>query len=211
MPKARGLALLALPCALLAVAALPSAASAATCDDYPNQASAQRAADTRDGDGDGRYCETLPCPCAGDSGSAPGAPVTRGRISRVIDGDTVEVGSQTVRLIGIDTPEVYFGTECGGPQASAYAERFEGRRVRLRSDPTQDRYDRYGRRLAYVDMRDGSGSMNAAMIRAGWAKVYVYDGVPFQRTSSFRRVQRTARAADRGVWGLCGGDFHRPR
>lgn len=40
-------------------------ASAATCDDYPNQAAAQQAADTRDADGDGIYCEALPCPCAG--------------------------------------------------------------------------------------------------------------------------------------------------
>jgi hypothetical protein len=31
-------------------------ASAPTCDDYDNQAEAQRAADTRDADGDGIYC-----------------------------------------------------------------------------------------------------------------------------------------------------------
>lgn len=35
----------------------------ATCADYDNQAQAQRAKDTRDADGDGIYCETLPCPC----------------------------------------------------------------------------------------------------------------------------------------------------
>jgi hypothetical protein len=34
----------------------PTAHAAATCDDYANQAEAQRAADTRDGDGDGIYC-----------------------------------------------------------------------------------------------------------------------------------------------------------
>lgn len=38
-------------------------AAAATCDDYANQAEAQRAKDTRDADGDGIYCESLPCPC----------------------------------------------------------------------------------------------------------------------------------------------------
>ena len=37
--------------------------AAATCADYSNQADAQRAADTRDADGDGVYCESLPCPC----------------------------------------------------------------------------------------------------------------------------------------------------
>ena len=83
--------------------------------------------------------------------------------------------------------------------------------MRLRTDPTQDTYDRYGRLLAYVDLRDGSGSMNAAVIRKGWAKVYVYDNVPFQRVRPFRRAQRSARSADRGVWGLCNGSFHRAR
>lgn len=51
----------------------PDARASATCADYPNQAAAQRAADTRDADGDGIYCESLPCPCLrpGTSGSAP--------------------------------------------------------------------------------------------------------------------------------------------
>ena len=40
------------------------AEAAPTCADHPDQASAQRAADTRDADGDGVYCESNPCPCA---------------------------------------------------------------------------------------------------------------------------------------------------
>jgi hypothetical protein len=73
----RGIALAAL--AVLAALVVPPAAAAATCADYPNQAAAQRAADTRDADGDGIYCEDLPCPCstvpggdhAGSGGSKP--------------------------------------------------------------------------------------------------------------------------------------------
>jgi hypothetical protein len=45
---------------------LPAPAWAATCADYPNQAAAQAAGDTRDADGDGIYCESLPCPCSTD-------------------------------------------------------------------------------------------------------------------------------------------------
>ena len=60
---------------LIAFALVPSSASAATCADYATQADAQQAADTRDGDGDGRFCESLPCPCASGSGStAPSSP-----------------------------------------------------------------------------------------------------------------------------------------
>jgi len=46
----------------------PVARAAATCADYATQAEAQRAADTRDADGDGIYCESLPCPCSGSTG-----------------------------------------------------------------------------------------------------------------------------------------------
>lgn len=54
----------------------PIARATATCADYPNQAAAQRAADTLDADGDGIYCEGLPCPCStetsgGDGGEEP--------------------------------------------------------------------------------------------------------------------------------------------
>lgn len=54
---------------------VPSAAHAAVCADYTTQAEAQRAADTRDADGDGIYCEALPCPCSSSSSPAP-APST---------------------------------------------------------------------------------------------------------------------------------------
>jgi hypothetical protein len=65
---------------VLGLAALPASASAATCSDYPNQAAAQRAADTRDSDGDGVYCESLPCPCLkpGGGGGPTTTPRTRG-------------------------------------------------------------------------------------------------------------------------------------
>lgn len=46
----------------------------ATCSDYSTQAEAQAAADTRDANGDGIYCNALPCPCAkpgNDGGSEP--------------------------------------------------------------------------------------------------------------------------------------------
>jgi hypothetical protein len=56
----------------------PMAHAAATCADYPNQEAAQRAADTRDPDHDGIYCEDLPCPCStaagGDGDGGGGTP-----------------------------------------------------------------------------------------------------------------------------------------
>ena len=72
-------------------------------------------------------------------------------VSRVIDGDTIELGNgQTVRLVGIDTPE---RGECGFDQATTnLVNLVEGKNVRLtRSD---ENTDRYGRLLRYVDIGD---------------------------------------------------------
>ena len=72
------------PAVLLALALaapaspLPVAHAAAVCADFPNQAAAQRAHNTRDPDHDGIYCESLPCPCSTfkptSSSPAPSAP-----------------------------------------------------------------------------------------------------------------------------------------
>ena len=60
--------------ALIAIALLPSSAFAATCADYTTQAEAQRAGDTRDANGDGVLCESLPCPCLGAGNNSPPPP-----------------------------------------------------------------------------------------------------------------------------------------
>jgi hypothetical protein len=59
----------------------PVARASAVCADFPNQAAAQRAHDTRDADGDGIYCESLPCPCS--SAKSGGTPSCK-RTSRVL-------------------------------------------------------------------------------------------------------------------------------
>jgi endonuclease YncB( thermonuclease family) len=113
-----------------------------------------------------------------------------------------------VRLIGIDTPEVYGGRECGGRQASKSMNRLLDRRdrVRLVKDFGQDRRDRYGRLLRYVERRHHD--VGKRQIARGWAKVYVYGGNPFKRVRKYRRAKRGARNHHRGVWGRCNGHFH---
>ena len=75
-----------------AAAGLPSPAAAATCSDFQTQAAAQHAANTRDADGDGIYCESLPCPCSrakGGTGTTPTKP--SGRTSHRL-GRTIRLG-----------------------------------------------------------------------------------------------------------------------
>jgi micrococcal nuclease len=154
---------------------------------------------------------------SGCSALSPGvAGTTHGRIVSVTDGDTVTVrldrgGSKSVRLLAIDSPEKYatrFGSpeECGSLAASAFMERFQGRRVVLVSDPGQDRVDRYGRLLRYVQLQGGADLAAAALTR-GLVMPYVF-GTPARRYGRYRALARTARTSGRGSWGSCDGDFH---
>jgi len=155
----------------------------------------------------------------------PEAERYRGRVVEVIDGDTLKVrltfgARRTVRLIGIDTPESRkpgVPVECGAKSATKYMTRLAfrmraghlvGQRVHLSTDPTQDRTDAYGRLLAYVGRRSDGKDLNRAMIRAGWAMVYVYDYTPFERFDSYSRAEAAAKDGNRGVWRACRGDFH---
>ena len=85
-------------------------------------------------------------------------------VTRVVDGDTVELGNgETVRLVGIDTPEE---GECGYDQATRRLEGLVlGRRVTL-GESDEDR-DGYGRLLRYVDR--GRLDAGLRLLRAGLA------------------------------------------
>lgn len=185
------------------------------CSDFSTQAQAQkklRPGDPfgLDGDGDGRACDSLPCPCssAGGGGGSKGPKVLsfKARVTRVVDGDTIEVaklrgGSETIRLLGIDTPEVYGGVECGGRAASALMKRLAYGRVKVKTDPRQPTRDRYGRLLAYVSRK--GFDVGKAQVSRGRAKVYVV-GSRFSRYRSYKAAEVRAKAKSRGTWGTCG-------
>jgi endonuclease YncB( thermonuclease family) len=148
---------------------------------------------------------TAPGP-AGATGTASSRSYTRATIDHVVDGDTLATSAGKVRLLAIDTPEVYFHVECGGPEASAAMKRLlvPGDSVRLHPDSRQPDTDKYGRLLRFVHKtRPGLDDLNREMIREGWAQVY--RRFPTTKTSKYLEVQAVAERNDRGVWGLCGG------
>jgi len=135
------------------------------------------------------------------------APITA-KALRAVDGDTIKISVEgredTVRLIGVDTPETvhpnkpveYFGRE-----ASAFTHRMaDGKIVRLEFDQasaaTKHR-DRYGRLLAYVFLPDGT-LLNSEIIRQGYG--HAYTKYPFSRKEEFVAIEREAREARRGLW-----------
>jgi endonuclease YncB( thermonuclease family) len=137
------------------------------------------------------------------------------RIGRVVDGDTVYLTTGAkVRLVQVDTPEVYFGAECYGPQASAATKRLlpPGTEVRLAPEPATDRVDRYGRLLRYViRVRDGL-NVNLYLVARGDATPYFYDGRRGRYAAVLDRAARRARTRHLGLWGACPGtpvDFDR--
>jgi micrococcal nuclease len=128
-------------------------------------------------------------------GAGEGSFTLHGRVSYAVDGDTLQVAlasgrRERVRLIGIDTPEV---GECGYRAATLETRRLAtGKQVVLRGDATQATRDRYGRLLAYVWL-PGGRDLGYQVLRAGLARVYVYDR-PFARLDAYRRAEREGRS-----------------
>lgn len=131
-------------------------------------------------------------------------------VSRVVDGDTIKVNSslglQTVRLIGIDTPETVHPSkpvECFGKEASAYLSDLlpAGTAVVLTMDSIGDTVDKYDRLLRYVEL-DGD-DLNAKMVADGYA--YAYTTYPFSRSTSYVAFEELAKGAELGLWapGVC--------
>ncbi len=129
-------------------------------------------------------------------------------INHFVDGDTIAVNmngkSETVRFIGIDTPETHkpnTPVQCYGPAAAAYTKNTIGSNsVRLVSDSLSTDRDRYGRLLRYVYLPDGT-LLNEKLVQNGYAFYYPY--FPFSKSAAFKADEQAAMAANRGLWGNC--------
>ncbi|QUS38082.1 thermonuclease family protein [Tardiphaga alba] len=115
---------------------------------------------------------------------------------QIVDGDTIYLGVEKIRLQGIDAPETEQmcldisgrSFACGLDAKSALARRFEGRLWSCRASGT----DRYRRTLAtcFVDGED----VGQWLVREGWA-------LAFRRYSNaYLADEDDARSAKRGLW-----------
>lgn len=127
-------------------------------------------------------------------------------VTKVTDGDTLHVSidgqDETVRLIGINTPETVDPrrpVECFGKEASERMKEIAGGKiVRLEYDDTQSLRDTYGRLLAYVYLEDGQ-MINRKMVAEGYAYEYTYL-TPYKYQREFRDLQQLAQSGGRGLW-----------
>jgi endonuclease YncB( thermonuclease family) len=128
------------------------------------------------------------------------------RIDHVIDGDTVALrDGRRVRLVQIDTPEVYFGVECYGRIASARTKALlpPGTPVRLQPEPATDRVDQYGRLLRYVIRARDGVNVNIRLATVGAAAPYFYDHRRGRYANLLEARAKRARATKIGLWRAC--------
>ena len=132
-----------------------------------------------------------------------------GVVEQVVDGDTIRVGidghTETVRLLGIDTPEKAGGprpAECFGAEASQFAEQLlpAGTAVSLSRD--HESRDQYGRLLAFVHRADGL-LINQAMLELGYATPLFF-APNTTMSEAFTDAANLARREWRGFWPACG-------
>ncbi|MCS6925159.1 MAG: thermonuclease family protein [Candidatus Binatia bacterium] len=120
-------------------------------------------------------------------------PVLAGRVTAVLDGDTIELADGTVvRYVGVNTPE---RGQRFYEEARQYNARLVlGKTVRLASAGQEE--DRYRRRLAYVYV--GEVLVNAHLIAEGWAHLFVL--APLPPYQEWLQLQKDAQAQRKGMW-----------
>jgi micrococcal nuclease len=148
--------------------------------------------------------------CTDDDGD-PTAGRTPPVVVSVVDGDTVRIdlGSrvETVRLIGIDTPETKHPTEpvgCFGPEASARTEELLAPGTEVTVERDAEQRDRYGRLLAYVVRRADGAFVNLQLASEGFADALSI-APNTAHAAEISAAVHEAREQARGLWGACRG------
>jgi micrococcal nuclease len=120
--------------------------------------------------------------------------VLAGRVTRVIDGDTLDVllssGRIRVRLHGIDAPE---HNQAGGPAATQWLTARVLNQDVLLEPVSQDRYDRL---LAVVYLQDSN--VNRELVSAGQA--WAYRRYLRRSDRDLCNLESSARDQKRGLW-----------
>ena len=126
------------------------------------------------------------------------------KVDRVVDGDTFVCyisGEKTrVRLIGVDTPESVHpdatkNTKWGRKVSKWAKKKLTGKTVTLKYD--KDRYDQYGRTLAYVYL--GKTMFNKTLLKKGYARAVYYSPNGKYR-KVFNKLQAKAKKQKKGFW-----------
>jgi endonuclease YncB( thermonuclease family) len=129
-------------------------------------------------------------------------PVLVGRVTRVLDGDTIEValssGPIRVRFGSVDAPEK--NQPWGREARDALTRKLGDREVAL-DVVSQDQYDRL---VAVVGLDDEN--VNAWLVQRGYAWAYR----EYTKSKNYCAWEAEARSAQRGLWALPAAQRHAP-
>lgn len=149
-------------------------------------------------------------------------------VTKVVDGDTMEIRFQngstdTIRLLGVDTPEVHTGVEPAeydgipdndqgrawlerwGDSASTYAKsELAGESVTIAFDRQSPRRGSYDRLLVYVFL-DNETHFNKQLLVNGYARLYDSE---FGKRYEFGSAEATAQSEGVGLWGYTDENAH---
>lgn len=165
----------------------------------------------------GAYLLSLPDnPAASTGGGSPQSVAGESAtVERVVDGDTIIVhrsgtaGTDRVRLIGINTPELGQGDvpdDCFAGEAKAMLEHLlpAGTEVELRPDLTQLQMDKYGRLLRHVHV--SNTNVVLTLLASGAGPEYTYDK-RYNGHADYLAAESAARTESAGYWGVCSGEL----
>jgi micrococcal nuclease len=147
---------------------------------------------------------TSALPIATQAPRPSSAPIGRTEIAAVVsitDGDTIRIdrgqGSEALRYIGINTPEV--GDPGADEATAANADLVAGQEVVLERDVSET--DQFDRLLRYVWIHDGSTwtFVNLELVMEGVAQAATYPP-DVRYVDLFLAAEQTARDAEVGLW-----------
>lgn len=130
------------------------------------------------------------------------------KVKKVIDGDTLVLqNKQTVRFVGVNTPELGHGKFRDEPfanQAREFVKRQIGRQP-VQLTQGQEKKDRHGRLLAHVYTHEGD-NLQIGLLELGLGFA-VAVGNNLAYLEQYLLAENQARASKKGVWG---DDFYAP-
>ncbi len=137
-----------------------------------------------------------------------------GKIISVIDGDTVKVQFnnsykefdeiETVRLIGVNTPELNLNKnkepEYFSQEARDYTNQFYQKDVVLKLDSISAERDKYDRLLAYIYLKEDESLINYLIIKNGYGRYYDYFEFDYDLMELFAEAEADAEKNKKGIW-----------
>ena len=118
---------------------------------------------------------------------------------RIIDADTVKIGQEKIRLLGVDAPETSQTCTCGGKKVECGKQATAALKDFAAADKIYckgDKRDRYGRTIGECFIRrDGTEiNLNRWLVSNGYAVAYT------QYSKKFAGDEAQAKAEKRGLW-----------